>query len=89
MRAGCEWAYTVRMHGTVSPEHDDACVIDALGGTGATAALCDVTSQAVSQWRRNGIPHARRMYLRVLRPEAFGRNAAADASNDMEAARAA
>lgn len=69
-------------------EHTDAGVIDALGGTGATAALCDVTSQAVSQWRRNGIPHARRMYLRVLRPEAFAIERA-HAGNDQEAARAA
>jgi hypothetical protein len=53
-------------------QHDDSAVIDALGGTVATARLCEVTSQAVSQWRRHGIPQPRRMYLALVRPEAFG-----------------
>lgn len=44
-------------------------LIDALGGTVETAKLCDVSSQAVSQWRQFGIPKARRMYLLLLRPE--------------------
>lgn len=46
-------------------------VIDALGGTAAVADLCEVNMQAVSQWRRNGIPAARLQYLRVLRPDVF------------------
>lgn len=49
----------------------DSQIIDALGGSCAVAALCNVTSQAVSQWRRSGIPEARRMYLQLLRPDAF------------------
>lgn len=49
----------------------DSQIIDALGGSRAVAALCNVTSQAVSQWRRSGIPEARRMYLQLLRPDVF------------------
>lgn len=46
-------------------------VISALGGTVATARLCRVTKGAVSQWRRNGIPPARELYLRAIRPDVF------------------
>ena len=46
-------------------------VIDALGGSSAVARLCKVTPQAVGQWRKDGIPDARRMYLEVVHPEAF------------------
>ena len=46
-------------------------VIDKLGGTTAVAKLCNVTSQAVSQWRKLGIPKARLMFLRVLRSVAI------------------
>lgn len=50
---------------------DDNLIIDELGGTGAVAGLCDVSKQAVSQWRTDGIPRARRMYLELLRPDVF------------------
>lgn len=50
---------------------DPNLIIDRLGGTTAVAALCNVAPQAVSQWREKGIPEARAMYLRVLRPDAF------------------
>lgn len=46
-------------------------IIDQLGGTSEAAAICEVTDQAVSQWRTNGIPKARLMYLRAIRPEVF------------------
>ncbi|MEY2654020.1 MAG: phage regulatory protein [Pseudomonadota bacterium] len=46
-------------------------LIDALGGTMAVARLCEVSSQAVTQWRRSGIPRARIMYLRLRCPQAF------------------
>jgi len=46
-------------------------IIDALGGTGAVAELCDVSSGAVSQWRTDGIPRARLMYLRLAKPKIF------------------
>lgn len=61
------------------PQHPDSAIIDALGGSGRVAELCRVTSQAVSYWRRYGIPQARRMYLQLLRPEVFAdRQHAAD-----------
>lgn len=57
--------------------NDEACrVIDALGGTGAVAKLCDVNPAAVSQWRRDGIPKARLQYLRLARPDVFEARAA-------------
>lgn len=46
-------------------------IIEALGGTVETARLCEVSPQAVSQWRIDGIPHAREMYLRAVRPDVF------------------
>ena len=52
--------------------HPDSAAIDAIGGSTVLARLCGVTSQAVSQWRRKGIPKPWRMYLRLLKPEAFG-----------------
>lgn len=52
--------------------HDDSLLIDALGGTTSVAVLCEVEPQAVSQWRKNGIPQSRLMYLKLLRPDVFG-----------------
>ena len=46
-------------------------VIDALGGTVEVSKMCNVTTGAVSQWRDNGIPDARLMYLKVIRPKVF------------------
>lgn len=46
-------------------------IIDGIGGTVATAQLCQVTPQAVSQWREEGIPQARLMFLQLARPEVF------------------
>ncbi len=48
-----------------------SAIIDSLGGTNEVARLCHVTKGAVSQWRENGIPEARLMYLKLLRPELF------------------
>lgn len=50
-------------------------IIDQLGGSLKVAALCDVTVGAVSQWRRAGIPRARLMYLKAVRPDVFQENA--------------
>lgn len=44
---------------------DHSKLIDMLGGTVEVARLCQVSSQAVSKWRNEGIPHARLMYLRL------------------------
>lgn len=52
---------------------DPNLLIDALGGTRAVAALCQVNDSAVSQWRRDGIPQARLMFLRLARPRVFKR----------------
>lgn len=51
--------------------HPDSQIIDALGGTAAVARLCDVKQPSVSDWRKDGIPKARRMYLRAIRPDVF------------------
>jgi len=50
---------------------DDERIIDRLGGPVAVAKLCDVSPQAVSQWKRDGIPRARLMFLKVVRPDIF------------------
>jgi hypothetical protein len=51
-------------------------VIDALGGTAKVARLCEVNTQAVSQWRRNGLPRPWRKYFELLRPDLFVQAAA-------------
>lgn len=50
---------------------DNNKIIDDLGGTNAVAEICNVTKGAVSQWRKEGIPDSRLMYLKLLRPEIF------------------
>lgn len=46
-------------------------IIDALGGTAEVARLCGVKPPSVTQWRTNGIPKARLMFLKLARPDAF------------------
>lgn len=46
-------------------------IIDGLHGTCAVAALCGVSKQAVSKWRRNGIPRSWMAYFRERNPELF------------------
>ena len=41
----------------------DSAIIDLLGGTNKVARLCKVASTAVTQWRKNGIPVERYMFL--------------------------
>lgn len=53
-------------------QHEDSKIIDALGGTAEVARLCNIKQPSVSEWRREGIPPARRQYLELLRPEVFG-----------------
>lgn len=50
---------------------NDADLIKSLGGPAAAAKLFEVTPQAVSQWASKGIPRARLMYLKVVRPDLF------------------
>lgn len=42
-------------------------VVDALGGTAAVARLCEISMPSVSDWKKDGIPRARMMFLRVVR----------------------
>lgn len=51
---------------------DDSEIIDKLGGTCVVASICKVKPPSVSEWRRNGIPDARRQFLELLRPDVFG-----------------
>ena len=53
-------------------------IIDALGGTSETARICQVKDPSVSEWRRNGIPRARLMFLKLARPEVFSGDEEAD-----------
>ena len=46
-------------------------IIDSLGGTCAVAKICDVSAQAVSQWRVNGIPKPWLMFFKEKRPDLF------------------
>lgn len=50
---------------------NDSEIIDALGGTTEVARLCEVQPPSVSEWRKGGIPKARRKYLELLRPDVF------------------
>lgn len=41
-------------------------VVNALGGTAAVARLFDISMPSVSDWKKEGIPRARMMFLRVV-----------------------
>ena len=51
--------------------HADSSILDRVGTTTEIATLMEVSPQAVSQWRRQGIQRPRRRLLGLLRPEAF------------------
>lgn len=61
-------------------------IIDRLGGTVKVAEMCLCTKGAVSQWRVNGIPEARRMYLELACPNAFEAQKNSDAPSPAGAA---
>lgn len=42
-------------------------VIDALSGTAAVARIFKLSMPSVSDWKKEGIPEARMMYLRVAK----------------------
>ena len=46
-------------------------IIDALGGPAKVSREFKITSEAVTQWKRNGIPHGRMMYIKVAYPKLF------------------
>lgn len=47
-------------------------IIRRLGGSTKTAELCEITTGAVSQWKKKGIPKPRLMFLKLARPDVFG-----------------
>lgn len=53
----------------------DSELIDMAGGTRTIARLCGVTDSAITQWRTNGIPRARVLYLELALPKVFGKKA--------------
>jgi len=65
-------------------------VIEALGDTAEVARMFGVRMPSVSDWKKSGIPKARMMYLRAVRPDALeGADAdAATAPSRSEPARA-
>ncbi len=47
-------------------------IIMEFGGAATVASLCEVSKQAVYQWRDTGkIPRARVLFLQLLRPDLF------------------
>jgi len=46
---------------------NDHEIIDSLGGTAAVAQICGITPQAVSQWKRKGIPKSVKRLLHHYR----------------------
>lgn len=62
-------------------------IIDRLGGPTVVGKLCECQPQAVSQWKQKGIPKARLLYLRAIRPDVFEKISPADtAQPEKEAA---
>jgi hypothetical protein len=53
------------------PNHPDWEYVTTLGGPTVVGRLCEITPQAVSQWRKTGIPRTQRKYLVLLRPDVF------------------
>lgn len=60
---------------------DPNVIIDRCGGTSEVALLCEVTTGAVSQWRKDGIPRARMAFLRLAKPQAFQQIATQEPTN--------
>jgi hypothetical protein len=46
-------------------------IIKNLGGTAKVARLCEVRMASVSEWKASGIPKARLMFLKAIRPDLF------------------
>jgi len=59
-------------------------LIDRIGGTAKVATLCEVSMAAVSQWRDQGIPKSRLMFLRLARPDIFNEEAARTSASTTE-----
>lgn len=59
-----------RTENRTSPEHAEI-IVERLGGTGATAALCRIDPASVSGWKKKGISELRTELLKALRPDVF------------------
>lgn len=55
----------------MSQKHPDSEKIDQLGGTAAVARMFNIAQPSVTKWRKEGIPDARLMYLKLARPDLF------------------
>lgn len=71
----------------MSTEHPHSAYIARLGGPTKVAGLCRIRPQAVSQWRRFGIPPARLDYLMLLRPDVFEAEGAPSVPTDEQEVR--
>lgn len=60
-------------------------IIDALGGPSEVARICECSRQAVCQWRDKGIPKARLMFLKLVRPDLDWNGVQVQASNQVAA----
>jgi hypothetical protein len=58
-------------------KHRDSDLLDLFGTTTEIAAMFEIKPQAVSQWRKYGVPKARRQTMQALRPDLFGEHPAA------------
>jgi hypothetical protein len=50
----------------------DSEIIDELGGPAKVALECDISSQAVTQWRKKGIPKPWFRFFALKYPDIFG-----------------
>jgi hypothetical protein len=50
---------------------DASTLIDALGGNKKVAKTCEITEQAVSQWRKKGIPKPWQKFFKQRNPKVF------------------
>lgn len=53
-------------------EKDANQIIDALGGTSKVARIFEISTAAVAQWRKNGIPKYPMREIKRDHPELFG-----------------
>jgi len=70
----------------MSERHPDAELIEKAGGTAVIARLCRVTLPSVSEWKRKGIPDARRQFLELAMPHVFGRGTSTQPTTRQDAA---
>lgn len=69
----CEWMHELCIADSIpAPIGANAAatkVIEALGDTAEVARMFEVRMPSVSDWKRTGIPRARMLYIRAVRPD--------------------